>query len=43
VARVCLEALAAPASIGRIVEITSAADAETPATPTLAAWLATLS
>ena len=43
VARVCLEALATPASIGRIVEITSAADAEAPAAPSLAAWLATLS
>lgn len=43
VARVCLEALATPASIGRIVEITSAADAATPAAPGLAAWLASLS
>ena len=43
VARVCLEALATPASIGRIVEITSAADAEAAAAPTLAAWLAALS
>lgn len=43
VARVCLEALATPASIGRIVEITSAADAAAPADATLATWLAGLS
>jgi uncharacterized protein YbjT (DUF2867 family) len=42
VAQVCLDALETPASIGRIVEITSSSDAETtPEAPaTLAAWLA---
>ena len=41
VARVCLDALAVPASIGRIVEITSAVpDAPAPQAPALASWLA---
>ena len=41
VAQVCLDALETPSSIGRIVEITSSAEAESPAEPaTLAAWLA---
>ena len=41
VAKVCLDALETPSSIGRIVEITSSAEAESPAEPaTLAAWLA---
>ncbi|WP_411871572.1 SDR family oxidoreductase [Vulcanococcus limneticus] len=43
VARVCLEALATPASIGRIVEITSTADAEAAAASALSTWLASLS
>ncbi|MEN9495854.1 MAG: hypothetical protein RLZZ137_894, partial [Cyanobacteriota bacterium] len=37
VARVCLDALAAPAAVGRIIEITS--DSDQPAIP-LAQWLA---
>ena len=41
VARVCLDALAVPASVGRIVEITSAVpDAPAPQAPALASWLA---
>ena len=41
VARVCLDALAVPASVGRIVEITSAVpDAPVPQAPALASWLA---
>ena len=41
VARVCLDALAVPASVGRIVEITSAVpDAPAPQAPALANWLA---
>ena len=41
VARVCLDALAVPASVGRIVEITSAVpDAPAPQAPSLASWLA---
>ena len=41
VARVCLDALAVPASIGRIVEITSAVpDTPSPQAPALASWLA---
>ena len=41
VARVCLDALAVPASVGRIVEITSAVpDAPSPQAPALASWLA---
>jgi len=43
VARVCLEALATPASIGRIVEVTSTADAEAAAASALSTWLASLS
>ena len=41
VARVCLDALEVPASVGRIVEITSAVpDAPAPQAPALASWLA---
>lgn len=41
VARVCLDALAVPASVGRIVEITSAVpDVPAPQAPALASWLA---
>ena len=41
VARVCLDALAVPASVGRIVEITSGVpDAPAPQAPALASWLA---
>ena len=41
VARVCLDALVVPASVGRIVEITSAVpDAPAPQAPALASWLA---
>ena len=41
VARVCLDALAVPASVGRIVEITSAVpNAPAPQAPALASWLA---
>ena len=42
VAQVCLDALETPASIGRIVEITSASQADAPADApaSLAAWLA---
>ena len=41
VARVCLDALAVPASVGRIVEITSAVpDTPSPQAPALASWLA---
>ena len=41
VARVCPDALAVPASVGRIVEITSAVpDAPAPQAPSLASWLA---
>jgi len=41
VARVCLDALSVPASVGRIVEITSAVpDAPAPQAPALASWLA---
>ncbi len=41
VARVCLDALTVPASVGRIVEITSAVpDAPAPQAPALASWLA---
>ena len=41
VARVCLDALAVPASVGRVVEITSAVpDAPAPQAPALASWLA---
>ena len=41
VARVCLDALAVPASVGRIVEITSVVpDAPAPQAPALASWLA---
>ena len=41
VARVCLDALAVPASMGRIVEITSAVpDTPSPQAPALASWLA---
>ena len=41
VARVCLDALAVPASVGRTVEITSAVpDTPSPQAPALASWLA---
>ena len=40
VARVCLDALAVPASMGRIVEITSAVPDLSPQAPALASWLA---
>ena len=41
VARVCLDALAVPPSVGRIVEITSAVpDTPSPQAPALASWLA---
>ena len=41
VARVCLDAFAVPASVGRIVEITSAVpDTPSPQAPALASWLA---
>lgn len=41
VARVCLDALEVPTSVGRIVEITSAVpDAPAPQAPALASWLA---
>jgi uncharacterized protein YbjT (DUF2867 family) len=40
VARVCLDALETPASIGRIVEITSRPEPAAAPAPSLAAWLA---